>query len=292
MTEQEWLVCEDPQRMLTWLGAPYSGGVSGIGGGKPYAFTITDRKLRLFACAMWRGHPDILAKYGASDLPAITERIADGKASGEEVSAARELIGLDVDGGGLPYVNYVAQAARHLAGVLLPGPKCVPEKRRQAALLRDIVGNPFQPPRDPRVVYAKVPLILSLAEAAYEERAGRKCEACINESWRRQSINCKACGNTGHINDGSLDPVRLAILADALEEGGCDDGVLLRHLRGEEWCLELWPKHGNPAYHGTTSRYGPLTHSPGCKCRGTGWIRNRGPCVRGCWALDLILGNS
>jgi hypothetical protein len=47
---------------------------------------------------------------------------------------------------------------------------------------------------------------------------------------------------------GELDPVCLAILADALEEAGCTDPSILGHLR-----------------------------SPG-------------PHVRGCWALDLVLG--
>ena len=45
-----------------------------------------------------------------------------------------------------------------------------------------------------------------------------------------------------------LDPDRLAVLADALEEAGCDNADLLSHLRGP------------------------------------------GPHVRGCWALDLLLG--
>ncbi len=48
--------------------------------------------------------------------------------------------------------------------------------------------------------------------------------------------------------EGTLDPARLAVLADALEDGGCADAELLGHLRGP------------------------------------------GPHVRGCWAVDLILG--
>jgi hypothetical protein len=31
---------------------------------------------------------------------------------------------------------------------------------------------------------------------------------------------------------GTLDPARVAVLADALEEAGCADADLLRHLRG------------------------------------------------------------
>jgi hypothetical protein len=63
--------------------------------------------------------------------------------------------------------------------------------------------------------------VTSLAAGAYEERS---------------------------LPSGHLDPLRLAVLADALEEAGCADGGLLGHLRAP------------------------------------------GPHVRGCWALDLILG--
>ena len=47
---------------------------------------------------------------------------------------------------------------------------------------------------------------------------------------------------------GTLDPARLAVLADALEDAGCTDAGLLGHLRGP------------------------------------------GPHVRGCWAVDLLIG--
>lgn len=90
---------------------------------------------------------------------------------------------------------------------------------RQAALLREVAGNPFRPtpplPGDP--------LIASLARAAFDER----------------------------LPDGSLDPLRLAVPADALEEAGSSDKDLLPHLR----------KRGRYVRH-----------------------------VRGCWAVDLALG--
>ena len=50
----------------------------------------------------------------------------------------------------------------------------------------------------------RTPLVVSLAEAAYQER---------------------------QLPSGELDPARLAVLADALEEAGADP-VLLQHLRG------------------------------------------------------------
>jgi hypothetical protein len=53
------------------------------------------------------------------------------------------------------------------------------------------------------------------------------------------------------LHDGTLDSERLAVLSDALEEAGCPDG------------------EASPL----------LTH-----------LRSPGPHVRGCWVLDLILG--
>lgn len=86
------------------------------------------------------------------------------------------------------------------------------------------------------------PTVLSLAQAAYEESQP----------------------------NGTLNPDRLAILADALEEAGCTNEVLLQHLRGWEW--------SPPEDH--------MGRDKGV------WIRLRGPHVRGCWALDLILGKN
>ena len=77
---------------------------------------------------------------------------------------------------------------------------------------------------------------------------------------------------------GHLDPVRLAILADALEEAGCDAGLLclecVRFARLQTW--EFLTCHGTP-----TAIVGGelLAH-----------LRSPGPHVRGCWAIDLVLG--
>jgi hypothetical protein len=92
--------------------------------------------------------------------------------------------------------------------------------RAQLPAVRDILRNPFRPLP---VIPAPLPgSVLSVAEAAYDER----------------------------LATFDLDPLRLSVLSDALEEAGCTNAELLSHLR-----------------------------SPG-------------PHVRGCWAVDLILGKS
>jgi len=71
------------------------------------------------------------------------------------------------------------------------------------ALLRDIFGNPVRPVvLDPAW---RTPTVLALAQAAYIERT---------------------------FPSGTLDVARLAVLADALEDAGCDNADILSHLRG------------------------------------------------------------
>src|SRR5262249_32815172 len=70
-------------------------------------------------------------------------------------------------------------------------------------LLHDIFGNPFRPIKVPPAWKKKGGEIPRLAQAAYEERRRR---------------------------EGRLEPARLAVLADALEEAGAEE-VILNHLR-------------------------------------------------------------
>jgi hypothetical protein len=77
------------------------------------------------------------------------------------------------------------------------------ERAAQAALLRDIFGNPFRPVTpDPAW---QTPQVVALAQAAYDQR---------------------------ELPAGTLDVARLAILADALGDARCDQADLLAHLRG------------------------------------------------------------
>jgi hypothetical protein len=77
------------------------------------------------------------------------------------------------------------------------------EAQIQADILREIIGNPFQPiALDPAWQQSTV---TALAQAAYDQRA---------------------------LPAGTLDPDRVNILADALEDAGCTDADILSHLRG------------------------------------------------------------
>ena len=105
------------------------------------------------------------------------------------------------------------------------------ERKAQACVLRDMYGNPFRP-------RAVDPTWL-----AWQDRTAPQLGRATDEEWRP-----RATDEEWRPPDGTLDPARLSLLADALEDAGCTHAELLGHLR-----------------------------SPG-------------PHVRGCWAVDLVLG--
>jgi hypothetical protein len=229
MTEAEWLACADPQKMLDFLR------------GK-----TNERKLRLFACACCRRLGNLLSdKYSRKALT-IAERYADGEVSGEklgfawgdarraaqvahrqeretaEASAMWGVAGLcEADIGRV--VGVVQLAA--ICEVYPEQHRVTDAHRGQLLLLRDIFGNPFRssPVIDNNVLVWNDGAVRRLAQAAYDER---------------------------ELPAGTLNPGRLAVLADALEEAGATDAELLQHLR------------------------------------------QKGPHVRGCFAIDAALGMS
>jgi hypothetical protein len=246
--ENEWLASTDPDAMLDLC----------PGGWDPsdVASRPLNRKLRLFAvaCCCWIWHWLSDSRSQAAVL--MAERFADGLATSEVLEAAGKAARARVDevvtlrDGHECLDDGVAQAAECAWSVTEPAPitaarccafnamdaflldgtdisvdwqsldpqRIATAERPYVHLLHDVFGNPFQPITvDPSWL---TPVVVALAAAAYEER---------------------------DMPSGELDAARLAVLADALEEAGCDNADILTHLRG------------------------------------------RGPHVRGCWPVDLLL---
>jgi hypothetical protein len=285
MTEAEWLASEDPAEMLG-LFAPEG------------AIGISPRKLRLFACACVRQAWGRLTDPRSRAAVEVAELFADGGATEGSLRVARGAAddahadGPDDDRVVTIYDAWacclldIGEGARLVLTTPHSSPPAV-----MAALLRDIVGNPWRPvwwaddPKKharPRATFggpsddgakghpARVemrrawltPTVLALARAAYDERV-RVWKGRIHDHDEE----------TGYIDTGTLDPARLAVLADALEEAGCDSEDLLMHLRGWGRCFcRTGPSHGMEEL-----------------CGGRGWLK-AGPHVRGCWAVDLVLG--
>ena len=221
MTEAEWLGCELPMRMVGFL--------QGRG---------SDRKLRLFVCACCRRVWHLLEDERSRQAVEIAEHFADGTAAAEDLRqamvtafAAGQVLACRKEK--IPnartdaadaccatcfdrVTEAVRSASRRTAGALACGGQDVSELQSQCALLRDLFGNPFRPATlDPDWL---TPNVLALAAAAYAER---------------------------ELPSGMLDRTRLAVLADALLDAGCDSIDVLAHCRSEGphvrgcWVIDL-----------------------------------------------------
>jgi hypothetical protein len=311
MTEAEWLQSDDPVTMLRLVGTP-----SSAQGNPPF---VSDRKLRLFACACVRQVWHLLTDERSRKAVEVAERYADGdfrssqEARDALIPASRDWISGTINS---PTPDLSKMCPCHpLASVAAYHAVHDQNIPNAANLLRDIFGNPFRPvtlPLGPLDYFMKppswhkgpthgqgyyptqcpwlTPTVVSLSPAAYEERPGResgevvvghRCAGCGVRKWGK----CRCT-----VADGSLCPDRLAILADALEDAGCEDEEVLRHLRGQERCWMCVRTNSDPlkdacSVCGQLGRVGPF----GRPCA-PGWVSLRGPHVRGCHVLDLLLG--
>jgi hypothetical protein len=227
MTEAEWLASKDLSPMKQFLMRQWSLGRLGN--------EVLPRKVRLFGCACCRRIWHLLKDERSRNAVEVAERCADRLATRKEVRLAREaaLAAAEIrddrgmlkkrDGAaatahrttlpsdmeaGWEASAEAAQAAASAGYYALPASARGPianwyagikaEQREQTLLLRDIVGNPFRP-------WAIAPAwsswndstVVRLAQTIYDERRFAD----------------------------------LPILADALEEAGCDNADILDHCR-------------------------------------------------------------
>ena len=167
----------------------------------------SDRKLRLFACACCRLHwEQLLTDSVMVDAVEMAERFADGLADADMLDIANRKADWNVDDSTIYEDMCVFASSRGIRPRLQP---LLAISRRvgnhtgaQAALLRDIVGNPWQP-----------------------VRALTVSPSCL-EAWKRAVRICQDAYD-------SRDFSTLPIAADALEDAGCDQVQVLQHLRGE-----------------------------------------------------------
>jgi hypothetical protein len=230
VTEADWLASTDPQPMLEFLR------------GK-----VSDRKLRLFGCGCVRRAMTVNTFSWWGNAIELAERAADGRADWHAAWAALSLPSGDisapdfaprgtleatleafsavvreeaVEGDAFPWVNSAAVDALYATarGItihayarareektevvgdreVLERTHETAERKRQAAYVRDIFGNPFQSARiDPTWLTWHDGLPVSMARRMYDGR----------------------------------DFTDMPVLADALEEAGCQDQDILGHCR-------------------------------------------------------------
>jgi hypothetical protein len=225
-----------PRRMTAgdWDSCCYPGSML------PHLRTGSARTLRLFVCACLRRVWPLLSDPHSRRAVEAAELWADGLLADKQLAQARQAAEAAERARGpvsywaargatqaaLPRNDWVVNTAWCAVMAVCRGPQQRQEEEQsQCALVRDIFANPFRP--TPAVGPARLAwndgTVVKLAQAAYDDR---------------------------DLPAGTLDNIRLAVLADALEEAGLQDAGLLAHLR------------------------------------------SAGPHVRGCFALDAVLGRS
>ncbi len=254
MTEAEWISSEDPAAMLrlyTTDEMPWPHGMP--------APIVSDRKLRLFSCACRR------------QVPGLEWGMASDKWGFVEEHPERPIIANnDPSNGAIPAIEH---ARLFLSEHLSPGSK--PPPAAAAASLRDLIGNPFRPVTLPTSCPWVTPAAVSLAQAAY----GQRQRPCLQFGYGPGEYHhlCARCQGRGTIDDGTLDNARLAVLSDALEEAGCDNILLLWHLRTGRECVGCGRRRDKEWT---------------CVWCGSAAAPRAAPHYRGCWAVDLVLGRA
>jgi hypothetical protein len=199
LSEEEWLTAPHPDALLG-----------------PLQDHLSARKLRLFACACCRRVPLLATEPSWEAAVAVAEAFADGLASRAELAAARQGVRLEEGAAAawlaeaLTYVTTsdhlatfqgTSQAAGHAARAwrdACGAADCALECRLQVDVLRDVSGHLYyEPVLEPGWCEHNGGSVRQLAHAIYEERSFGE----------------------------------LGVLADALEEAGCNDKSILWHCR-------------------------------------------------------------
>jgi hypothetical protein len=232
--EKDWLTSDDPECLLELL---------------IYELRVAERKLRLFACACC----ERISQYVDPSLVVLlglAERYADGLIDAFEMTAAHD------------------SARRQFGTWDTNDPHYRPREAANEAfiLAAEVCPERSNPHRNHLVPFAYESSGLA---AITLEHASRSYDALRNESAHQCILLHEIFGNpfrpvTFHVAWRTTDVMilargiyhekdfdRIPILADALQEAGCNNDDLLNHLRDTS-----------------------ATH------------------VRGCWALDLVLGKA
>jgi hypothetical protein len=204
-SEQEWLTCADPGRMLSFVGQAaqrgHSGGLRHFLG-YPRA---SERKLRLLACAIMRLAWDNFDAM-ARDAVEVAEQFADGMIAA--LPRGPELV-LRPD------------VRRLLAELQWWGPYSAVKGAvtAQADLLRDLIGNPWQPLVRER----------DYLDDVYVHALATSCPGAniLRQAWLTPTV---LAGAASIYENYAFD--EMPMLADALEEAGCANEYALHHLRG------------------------------------------------------------
>jgi hypothetical protein len=256
---------------------------------------VSDRRLRLFACACARQAWDRQAHPRNRRALEAAERFADGSGTAEEIQTGTWLSQRVYEGVRRAEGERLLRLVRLVGGPLprpegedaLPvppadagGPPALVNPA-QAALLRCVAGDPFRP-ADIRWVNGHLCRLVGRDETPEKRRRRAVRSTLVLEKWQHVAwLTPAAAGMARRVYDeGDFSPAALGVLSDALEEAGCRDADVLRHLRGWARCPDcLGGGDGARVYCDGCAGMGWVPAGPPCpECGGTGmWERDLRP---------------
>jgi hypothetical protein len=261
MTEEEWLACEDPSKMLEFL-----------------RDKVSDRKLRIFEIACCHRIIHLLSDHRARGALTLVERFVDGFALPTDLIAAQPVLGAAIRDAwheryaAEAHANFCEHPAYSAAGAVEGAVYGVGALFDQVALslVSPSLENGWNTQGSPSTLSAAAAVRWA---AAVMQLADRTRDRPLRENMQKRLANAESLAQSVLIRDifpfrpitinpawltstvlalahqmyDSRDFSAMPILADALQDGGCENAQILEH------------------------------------CRGTG------PHVRGCWVVDLCL---
>jgi hypothetical protein len=200
MTEAEWLSCVEPDFMLNHL--------RGL-------FRVSQRKLRLFACACCRSIWHRITDPRSRAAVIVAERFADGQVTRQDLEQARgAALEVECDSSVANRPAFAAYRTTEVYDTLAEFRLAVgytaqlasfdedgSDRKAQADLLRDVVGKP---------------------EPFRQVKFDRRWSSANDRAVQRLALTIYEESRFEH----------LPVLADALEEAGCTVPAILDHCRG------------------------------------------------------------
>jgi hypothetical protein len=232
VTEAEWLASRDLAAMVEAVG-------------ELWLYRLSGRKMRLVACAATRRVWHLLTRKESRRAVTVAERDAEGRSSADEVHDA--LMAADEAAGDLSDMIHVAELVGDAGRLVVARARCAAASAAAAACSDGTVdGTAFDALEE--ALSALREEKTKGAEAAmcalFREVFGSPSRTVAGDvPWRTPPVLrlARAASKERELPGGELDAARLAVLADALEEAGCSDRAVLKHLRGAgPHCRGCW----------------------------------------------------
>jgi hypothetical protein len=202
MTEAEWMATQDSNKSIDRL-----------------SVCMSQRKERLLSCAICRHAWDDIKYKRSRDAVEIAERFADGLVSDKELNRAHSLA----------WTAYQKESSARLYGQRL-GNHMIRTKSEDILYMVVVATNVTQPYRLERFRHQFQTIDAFIGSVSFlRDIFGNPFRpVALDPAWLTSTVVTLA---NSIYTDRAFD--RMPILADALEEAGCDNVDVLLHCRGD-----------------------------------------------------------